>query len=432
MKRKFVVMLMAVVMLVGVLAGCGGSDAAETGSSVETPGKETSEESGESEAPKKNAAKGSAELTLLTKVVNYNPDGSVESVTDEHEYVVEGNIVKEIGYNEDGSSYVKQECEYDSAGNIVRKIAYGEDDSISTYECEYDSTGTIIKVIEYCEDGTSDEHEFDSIGNQTKEIRYNEDGSIASEGGDRSFLTRGRSLISHEWDEYEYDSAGNKIKGMDYDESGDVSFWCEYDSARNISKAMYRDSEVYEYDNTGNVVKITLSLGSRKIETEHDSAGRVIKSTQYYYNNDNGRIEYWTEFEYNGENSNTYKTISYNEDGSLRSEEEVRNTTFGIFGFPTIIKRISYESGGITLTWSDHFGNTAQAKVLGLHAGLTEKDESGNTTKITGYNSEDGSFQGYMELEYNDTGYITKIMAYNRDGDITLWTEYEYMTVALE
>jgi YD repeat-containing protein len=150
----------------------------------------------------------SGKETIKTTNQTYTDENSISKADEK--------LVKEIGYNSDGSIFY--EYEYDSQGNVIKSVIYNSDGSIDETGCEYeyDSQGNVIKEIIYNSDGSIDEtgceYEYDSQGNVIKKIGYNSDGSI-----------------DYELDcEYEYDSQGNMIKLVIYNSDGSINYWKEY------------------------------------------------------------------------------------------------------------------------------------------------------------------------------------------------------------
>ena len=149
----------------------------------------------------------------IIKWIIYNADGSITS-WEENEYDANGNHVKHTYYNADGSIIWRYQNEYDANGYFVKTTYYNADGLIYRWDdFEYDANGHFIKWTHYNADGSIggwQENENDANGNQIKMIYYNADGSIYS------------------WDEYEYDAKGNRIKSTSYNADGSIEWqWPE-------------------------------------------------------------------------------------------------------------------------------------------------------------------------------------------------------------
>ena len=218
-------------------------------------------------------------------------EGHEDGISYVREYDRDGNEIKWIRYDSDGSIGNWDEHEYDKNGNQTKGIYYDSDGSIShRYEYEYDSQGNIIKEISCDIDGNTgswSEYEYDSHGNQIKMIRYDSDGRI------------------NYGYEYEYDSRGNEIKKVRYDIDGNISGWreSEYDNRENLIKYV-------DYDSDGN--------RSSWWECEYDNRGNIVKAINY---DGDGKIYYWGELEYDSRGYEI-KSVDYNEDGKVTSKSE--------------------------------------------------------------------------------------------------------------
>ena len=123
----------------------------------------------------------------LIKDVEYFADGNEGSVT---EYDDKGNMIRWISriqniYNEIVSHTGSAEYEYDSHGNIIKETrCIDEDTFITVIEYDYDGD-CIMKETGYEEDGSVSfavEYEYDSHNNLIKKMAYTEDfGSYTEE-----------------------------------------------------------------------------------------------------------------------------------------------------------------------------------------------------------------------------------------------------------
>ncbi len=273
------------------------------------------------------------------KQIRYDDDGSVEKYL-ERAYDESGNLLKEIywfegctlwhyeyayTYDESGNQ-VKQikrfyddgsasctESVYDESGNLLRYFGRNDDGSVSGWHDEYvyDESGNLLEEIQYDNDGAAyvhNEYVYDESGNLLKETYYGDDGSVAF------------------YNEYAYDESGNLLKKIYYDSDGSVDSYFEYiydESGNQLKETCYNDDESiafhieYAYDESGNLLKETHygSDGSAFLRDEYayDESGNLLKETHY----GDDKIAYkHTAYVYD-EAGNQVKEISYHGDGII-------------------------------------------------------------------------------------------------------------------
>ena len=312
----------------------------------------------------------------------YNEDGSINARS-ESKYDSEGNEISYVSYNGDGSISYKYEREYDNAGNEVRFVSYKEDESVSNRrEYEYDSVGNCIGNIFYNENGeiiNSWKTEYDDVGNEVKNITYNGDGSINawveytydSAGNQISYVSYNGDGSLREKDEYEYDSAGNRISEIYYNEDGSIEYKVEseYDSDGKKIRGVEYDSimnenweYIYEYDSSGKLIKdISYVNGELAFLNEYNSNGDCIYSVDYYYYSNPGGQEFKYEHKYD-EKGNRLLLKSYlYPQGDLYFLEEKKYDKQG-----RIVEERSYENSGMA---------------FGDYRNYYEYDDNGNLIK---------------------------------------------------
>lgn len=136
----------------------------------------------------------------------YLPDGQ-EKGNYVYEYDENGNMVKEIWFNLDGTINYWNESDYDEQGNKLRLRHFSDADNMNYfYEFQYDEAGQCVLEVRYDPYGAKQlyvENEFDSLKLKVKSNVYNCNGNN----------------MTH-WIEFEYDSDGNCINEVWYQASG--------------------------------------------------------------------------------------------------------------------------------------------------------------------------------------------------------------------
>lgn len=274
MKKKRYTVIIAMLALASMLAGCGSA-----GGEVSVPPIETETETTDENTPEMTDAPEPEETQnteipepdgemVMAKYLAYDADGNILYYV-EYEYDGSGNQIRESRNNEDGSPEEWTEYEYDDTGNLVVQTSYyGDGSIIYIHGYEYDGAGNKQKQTYYSGDGSWSEWEYGAFGNIVKYISYAEDGSISSRS--------------------EYDEYGNVTKWVEYAGDGSIDYSHEYK---------------YEYDESGNVVRSTkMSIdyywgwsSQSEHEYEYDTSGNLIKVIDY---NENGDVDSWTEYEY--------------------------------------------------------------------------------------------------------------------------------------
>lgn len=189
-----------------------------------------------------------------------NPDGSV--VDEDYTYVIEYEYVNgwRVAMNErDASGVLRYRTRYDADGNAVKWITYNEDGSVKMWSAdEFDEYGNILVRTLYRpnEDPTvmnRREYDFDEHGNVTECRFVREDGTV---------LNRYR---------YTYR----------YDERGHITFREEID----VNASLLMERYTYEYDERGReIVSRQLDGDDRcviRTETEYDEQNRIARRRIY-------------------------------------------------------------------------------------------------------------------------------------------------------
>lgn len=303
------------------------------------------------------------------------------------------NLVKETGYNADGSIDYWYEYEYDSKGNLIKEIEkdpnYDED---CCTEYEYDSNGNLIKeTYGNSAEGVMGgaEYEYDSKNNMIKESYYGRMGFSASKT-------------------YKYDANGNLIKEEEYrsDDNRVRSIEYEYDSKGNVVKETYGGDiinlKVFAYDENGKKTKEeTYSNNARSgclAEYEYDVSGNLIKESVYSFTLPGLDMD-------DSEEINAYGLVK----GDLESWEEY-----------------TYDSKGNLLKETHYVINHYNAEDTDVAWREYEYNADGKEIKHTYYTSmEDGSC--WVKSDYDINGNLIKETRYEYgSNEIMEWYEYEY------
>ncbi|MBR2594389.1 MAG: hypothetical protein IKD83_07220 [Firmicutes bacterium] len=165
---------------------------------------------------------------VVTKETSYMNDGSVSSYA-KYEYDGNGRKTKGTTYRPDRSVTGMNEYGYDSAGNMTKESHYRSDGSLGDwFEYEYDGNGKKTKC-----------NVHDSYSSYTPEYKYEYDSN-----GRLTKTTYYENGRAQQWIEYEYNNGENSTTETYYNFDGGVTNFSFYE---------------YEYDNNGNVTKMTES-----------------------------------------------------------------------------------------------------------------------------------------------------------------------------
>lgn len=203
-----------------------------------------------------------------------------------------GNSIRILSYQSDGSFDYGYTYEYNSKGQQIRRNRLNEDGTVETYYySEYDSSGKLSKDMAYKSDKSfyyGFSYEYDSKGQRIRENYLNEDGTIRS------------------YEIIDYNERGNKIRVTDYDGDG--------------RKKSY---ELTEYNEYGKEIRTT----------KYDASGTFAGSTEYEYDENGEKTHYATyrkdmtksyEYYYRilEDGTRQSKSIWYNTDGTVKEEND--------------------------------------------------------------------------------------------------------------
>lgn len=246
------------------------------------------EVSGELEVVERIPEENPIENQLSKKITYYQ--GWVEKI-DEYEYNLNGSVVTETYYNQDGLVTDGYTYIYDKAGNELQAMQNWEDSSWLIRESSYDENSNLITRSQY-ESGNGGfytyTYNYDDSGNVREELdgkilgiwncSYGNKGNLLSETHydpdtysvdyriEYTYDDNGNMTSEISWDgenfnnrfdwEYKYDAEGRVIKVIEFNAQGSSGDWIEY-----------------IYDTTGNVLT----------ENGYDNEGNLMIQIQYIY-----------------------------------------------------------------------------------------------------------------------------------------------------
>ena len=223
---------------------------------------------------------------------------------------------KEITYDGDGKVSSVTTYEYNEYGNMTVMNTEGMFSDRTEYKYEYDENGNIVKDVILDEDGSIvniSTYEYDAAGNQIKRGYKNE--SLGSEGEEISEYDTDHNLMKTT--DYDEDGTIKEIYLYEYDNDMLIKF-----GSYNADGSLNWDS-IYEYDSDGKVIKEVGSLSIDGViyssieEHEYDADGNLIKT--YFYDGD--ELASWKEYE-NNDNGKQTKCTCHGVDGSIYYIEE--------------------------------------------------------------------------------------------------------------
>jgi YD repeat-containing protein len=277
-----------------------------------------------------------------------DPTQEFDDLHSYHEYDVNGNLLLEIAYTQDGDVADKVEYRYDQEGRLMETLVYGEDNEIlERKEVIRNQEGNINREITHYLDGSADIQEY----------FYNDEGWLTG------------IMVKDDEDEQEYSekyfyNGDTLVKVERLDEDGEVIFFQEdeYENGKLRSRKIFSAEETEpftlvvdfnaagireqerRYDGEDNLVERNVF--------EHDESGRVArmieenkqrKNTTEFEYDDHGNVIRQMETDLNGElNHEVLRT--YNEDGELvmTTVETLVKASGSVRAYSLIFKRKYY------------------------------------------------------------------------------------------
>lgn len=236
-------------------------------------------------------------------------------------------------------------------------------------------------------------------------------------------------------------------KRLEYNSNGGLKHYFTYSYDEDgllIREAKYRKgffdflgSKNYEYDENKKLIKMTIYDSSRRAESytnyEYNEDNYIIKETEYTFEyNDKYDYKLWeyTEYKYNKKNK-LIKLTKYNPLGKIKYFHIYKYDKFG-----RLLKESFYNMSETLLHYTSYtydFNNNVVAlynyQSYGLlnYYRIIEYNESGTKIKELVYDGEN-NIDYYYVYEYDETtGKLIKKLRYNKSGDLTAYTEFEYI-----
>lgn len=353
---------------------------------TEAPGTEN-DPTAEPETPE-NEPETAKKEWVMTKMTGYDGDGVLEWV---EEFDSNGNVLKDMQYDEDGNVIYCSMVGYDDEGNQTKLFVY--------------RNGILI---------TKNDYIFDEKGHKIymQEEYYHDDGSCYSR---------------YEAEEDKDDP--NKIILSHYDEDGNVNFWREIirDSDGAVTIVYTYDendeltSEEWYYPNGGTVEKRTEydDYSSAITVYEYDEKGREVSYTEYAMDDEN-TVLFWATYEYTDDNgSEKYRSL-YSDFNTICDSEGrvVRFEALDKDGNVTVTSIMEYNEDGIKI-----YDETVDADGS-VTICVDNEYEDENTLNVYYYIDE---FNGgdQLVLEYDDYGNLIRQTTIHSDKK-TEYSEYKY------
>lgn len=324
--KKWIALLLALVMVLGLCACANSGDKKENGSD---DGKVTAVKLTQIIMTEKDSdGKDRTMKATVEYDENHNVIATKSYIDDKLNYAVTydkdmNKSLLELTYNEDGEVIDRTESTYDEKGNCVERVStYKYDDETIVYKrvSTYDENGNVLTEKTY-ENG---ELSYEQRYTYTADGKLAREAYINKEGQEESFT------------EKTYDDQGNvltvKVDGM---LSGSYeTYENTYEDGKLVEVKVYDEWEqegqltgLVRYDAQGNItLRVGYENGEEWSRTEYTyENGKLVKEVDY----DDGEVNCVTDYTYNAdgkvtEYSRTYtdgetrrSTYSYSEEGNL-------------------------------------------------------------------------------------------------------------------
>ncbi len=221
------------------------------------------------------------------------------------EYNKQGDIQKEINYDQSGDFINMYENKYDKKGYIIEEIYYESENEITERQTfERDEKEIIQKVIKYYLDGSKDTifYKYDSDNNLTEKYLVNSDNEVESKKIYKYY--KGKIISKEEYDEKnnlvsktenKYDASDNIIEIISWDkDDGEIKVINKYNKKgiRTKSFEYNDDNELvgkteYTADEQSKITQLTeeTQYGKNIINFSYDDRGNVVLQEEYNNNN---------------------------------------------------------------------------------------------------------------------------------------------------
>ena len=353
-----------------------------------------------------------------------------------------GNEISYYYTYADGSFGTQAKKLLDERGNNIQVTFFKADGSVDYYQENYlyDENDHLLSFARYKADGALDYTYYAEWKNGVRVMSYEQDANHQETDRRTYDPVYGDTLSSwSKWEEsysetvYTYREDGYSSEDTSYSEDGQFNyrFVMEYAANGRLMKTIdYFDAPTVAYSTTTMDYKADGSLwetetyadGSYSLR-EENPAGQLEKLSRYdashqlerydLYQYDergnktedrcftaSGELEYYYTYEYDGENREI-RSISFNPDGSKRSEYKRRYT----------------ENGG-TVTDAYYYYDDGGYS-------LYEEDDEGKDYRYTRYNAS-GQVERYTLYEYDAKGNKVSESEYDASNNLTDYNTFEY------
>ena len=373
---------------------------------------------------------------LETKVTEYGPDGVKRAVT-EHEYNEQGQKIKSNIYDANGAL---------SSYSLYSYNELGQQDEYWNYDA--DGTELTHRISKYNDLGQRSEFWFyDTDGKLTSKTLFHFDESGVQTGQTEYFDYRedGLPYAMREYQNWvlvysatlEYDESGNMVKVTKYDANGNLIGVTDGEGnpiGANTAEVTNNDGVLFklEFDENGEEVRHSYYVGGE------------LQGTNEIIRNEAGIMTGMNLINASGENIGQV-VVCYTQNGRKRSVERASeaaryvlnyNKENGSCEFYTVRGRTrveyTYDDRGVelenrfyedeVLTKTRYYSYDAN----GNGTGYTEESDysaDGRCGRLTVYDNEH-TMLSYSLLEYDDAGNVNKQITYNADEQMTFYAQY--------
>ena len=347
----------------------------------------------------------------------------------EYAYDSQGNKLVSLSSDAEGRMISRDEYSYADQGRMTKCTTYDDLGALDYWEeYTYDADGNQIKMTHYKDDGAVDywkEYSYDAKGNQIEESKYDSDDGSRKNRTLKSYDEWGNIILFEYYNgsselsftaryDYEYDDNGNKLK-LTYYKDDVLQIVSEY--AVTVVKVHGEESSAPVVDPASDptveaaptasqapipVGEVTITLPGETPQLPDGETETVSLRTKATYYNDDGSVDYYSEYQYNEYGEQTLWEC-YEPDGTLKYYYEYILDDYG-----NEIKEVDHDPDGTIDSWYDRV-----------------YDDRGNVLSSHYYDG-DGTEKWWFEYTYDDQGNQIKMVAYDPGAIVDYWTERVY------